>query len=203
MRKFCKNKTKSHYWPIYFIVSTLKNLSFILSSIHITQIFFYFILLFPQHTTHIFSFILLFPHMKVLWYFALFSKGKVPHLFTWCSHIIWKFLTFVAPSTYRKCCTWIGSVVHGWAKCTLMGQQRISMNVGMMDTCEMSPMTLLVYALESRSPVHMFASPWTWTHTREPHYQQFLIQPITRLHGLDVSIIQEHTFMVLKTKIIK
>ena len=40
----------------------------------------------------------------------------------------------------------------------------------------------------STSPVHTFASLWTWTYTREPHYQQFLIQPITRLHGLVVSI---------------
>ena len=92
---------ESHYWPIYVIVSTLKNLSFILSSIHTTQIFF--------------SFILLFPHMKVLWYFALFSKGKVSQLFTWCSHIIWQFLTFVAPSTY-----W--SVVHG-SEVLYMGEQ--------------------------------------------------------------------------------
>ena len=108
-----------------------------------------FLLFYCFHNTlpRFFSFILLFPQMKVLWYFALFSKGKVSHLFTWCSHIIWQFLTFVAPPTYHKCCTWIRSVVHGWAECTLMGQQRILMNVGMMDTCEMSPMTLLVYAL--------------------------------------------------------
>ena len=150
MRKFCRNKMESHCWPIYFIVSTLKNLSFILSSIHTTQIFFFYFIVSTTHYLDFFSFILLFPQMKVLWYFALFSKGKVSHLFTWCSHIIWQFLTFVAPPTYRKCCTWIRSVVYGWAECTLMGQQRISMNVGMMDTYEMTQMTLLVYALRAQ-----------------------------------------------------
>ena len=104
-----------------------------------------FLLFYCFHKTlpKFFSFILLFPQMKVLWYFALFSKGKVSHLFTWCSHIIWQFLTFVAPPTYRKCFTWV-------AECTLMGQQRISMNVGMMDTYEMTQMTLLVYALRAQ-----------------------------------------------------
>ena len=106
---------ESHCWPIYFIVSTLKNLSFILSSIHTTQIFFFYFIVSITHYLDFFSFILLFPQMKVLWYFALFSKGKVSQLFTWCSHIIWQFLTFVAPSTY-----W--SVVHG-SEVLYMGEQ--------------------------------------------------------------------------------